>query len=285
MAWTQNGKMCNKEVYVADYYSPSNIYSSELHNGFCCIYDNYLVFFSTQVEWLKLNGNNRAQMSFSVVVDGMTYYYINVSGTYTPNNDVFVKPAIFDFSIVADDIRYMISASGLVAYTIYWEYSGAQNTMEWRNATPGGVIFAFHRAQNDTYAFVLAYDLRSISNPEVGYMYMRRNDGGSSYVISTVYRYTDDDVYTVSTNLTFANSDSPSGWDVLIEGAHADYEYPSVIRAYWDAQGGVENLYVGVNGKAQQVKALYVGVNGTAREVKAIYVGVNGKAREVFKST
>lgn len=47
-------------------------------------------------------------------------------------------------------------------------------------------------------------------------------------------------------------------------------------------QNGVENLYVGVNGKAQQVKKMYVGVNGTAREVKAIYVGVNGRARKVF---
>lgn len=45
---------------------------------------------------------------------------------------------------------------------------------------------------------------------------------------------------------------------------------------------GVENLYVGVNGKAQQVKKLYVGVNGKAQEVKAIYVGVNGKAQKVF---
>ncbi len=42
--------------------------------------------------------------------------------------------------------------------------------------------------------------------------------------------------------------------------------------------------YVGVGGKARQVKNIYVGVNGKARKVKKAYVGVSGKARLVYSS-
>ena len=38
-------------------------------------------------------------------------------------------------------------------------------------------------------------------------------------------------------------------------------------------------IYVGVGGKARNVKSLYVGVNGKARRVTKGYIGVGGKAR------
>ena len=82
----------------------------------------------------------------------------------------------------------------------------------------------------------------------------------------------------------------PSGYDY---GVSADLDvldytwegsYDDLCRAareYFDSLAAPP-IYVGVNGKARQVKKMYVGVNGKAREVKAIYVGVNGKARKVF---
>lgn len=42
--------------------------------------------------------------------------------------------------------------------------------------------------------------------------------------------------------------------------------------------------FVGVSGKARQVKNIYVGVGGKARKVKRAYVGVGGKARLVYSS-
>ena len=42
--------------------------------------------------------------------------------------------------------------------------------------------------------------------------------------------------------------------------------------------------YVGVSGKARQVKNIYVGVSGKARKVKKVYAGVSGKARLVYSS-
>ena len=42
--------------------------------------------------------------------------------------------------------------------------------------------------------------------------------------------------------------------------------------------------FVGVGGKAKQVKNIYVGVSGKARKVKKAYVGVSGKARLVYSS-
>ena len=43
-------------------------------------------------------------------------------------------------------------------------------------------------------------------------------------------------------------------------------------------------VFVGVGGKARQVKNIYVGVSGKARKVKRAYVGVGGKARLVYSS-
>lgn len=42
--------------------------------------------------------------------------------------------------------------------------------------------------------------------------------------------------------------------------------------------------FVGVSGKARQVKNIYVGVSGKARKVKRAYVGVGGKARLFYSS-
>ncbi len=42
--------------------------------------------------------------------------------------------------------------------------------------------------------------------------------------------------------------------------------------------------FIGVGGKARQVKNIYVGVSGKARKVKRAYVGVGGKARLVYSS-
>lgn len=41
-------------------------------------------------------------------------------------------------------------------------------------------------------------------------------------------------------------------------------------------------IYLGVEGRAVNVKKIYVGVNGSAREIKAAYVGIGGKARKIF---
>ena len=38
-------------------------------------------------------------------------------------------------------------------------------------------------------------------------------------------------------------------------------------------------IYVGVGGKARNVKSLYVGVDGKARKVTKGYIGVDGKAQ------
>ena len=169
-------------------------------------------------------------------------------------------------------------------YRYYLDVNGNEEYFEWRDATAGGVVFDLIRSVSRPssaydHLAVLAYDLRQVSNPSVTnmyYSYWGQNMG-------TVYRETDQDVYIIYSNLTCLDSDNPRRYDVQLE---SDNRYWTTmcadIRAYWDAQGGVENLYVGVNGKAQQVKKLYVGVNGLAREVKAIYVGVNGKARKVF---
>lgn len=43
-------------------------------------------------------------------------------------------------------------------------------------------------------------------------------------------------------------------------------------------------IYIGVNGKAREVKNVYIGVNGKARKIKAGFIGVNGKARKFFDS-
>ena len=40
--------------------------------------------------------------------------------------------------------------------------------------------------------------------------------------------------------------------------------------------------FVGISGKARQVKNIYVGVSGKARKIKKAYVGVGGKARLVY---
>ena len=42
--------------------------------------------------------------------------------------------------------------------------------------------------------------------------------------------------------------------------------------------------FVGVSGKAKQVKNVYAGVSGKARKVKKIYAGVSGKARLVYSA-
>ena len=42
--------------------------------------------------------------------------------------------------------------------------------------------------------------------------------------------------------------------------------------------------FIGVGGKARQVKNIYVGVSGKARKVKRVYVGVGSKARLVYNS-
>ena len=40
--------------------------------------------------------------------------------------------------------------------------------------------------------------------------------------------------------------------------------------------------YIGVDGKARQVKKMYVGVDNKARKVKKGYIGVNGIAHKFF---
>ena len=43
-------------------------------------------------------------------------------------------------------------------------------------------------------------------------------------------------------------------------------------------------IYIGVSGKARQVKGLYIGVGGKARKVVKAYVGVGGKARLIYQA-
>lgn len=169
-------------------------------------------------------------------------------------------------------------------YRYYLDVNGNEEYFEWRNATDGGWVFDIKKqiirpSSNYDHLPVLAYDLRQVSNPSVTNMYY--SYWGQN--MSTVYTLSYEDVYIVWSNITPTDDLNPRGYDVSLESSISDgYTMCADIRAYWDAQGGVENLYVGVNGKAQQVKKMYVGVNGKAREVKAIYVGVNGKARKVF---
>lgn len=85
----------------------------------------------------------------------------------------------------------------------------------------------------------------------------------------------------LSTNNNYSNADAV--FNAIGSNVYLGRGNPAapVARAYFDSQVS-KPIYVGVNGKARQVKKMYVGVNGTAREVKAIYVGVNGRARKVF---
>lgn len=45
-----------------------------------------------------------------------------------------------------------------------------------------------------------------------------------------------------------------------------------------------KKTYIGVSGKADEVKKIYVGVNGKARKVTKVYVGVNGIAKQVYQA-
>lgn len=283
MSWTKNGILCNKEVSVAETYVPSNVWSSELHNGYCCIYSNYIAFFSTQVEWIKLNGSNRTQMNRSVVVDDTTYYYLSVSGDYTQNDDVFVKPATFDASIVADDLHYMITnATILTNYRYYFDLSGVETYFEWAGATADGTVFDIRKSSgaDPSHCGVLAYDLLKTPNPSITSMNQSGVDITRSMYIREHYN-----VYMAFVTTTPHDSQNPRGYDVQLAAEPGDsYSMAAAIRAYWDSQA-TKPIYIGVNGRAREVTDMYVGVNGRARKVTAIYVGVNGRAREVFKAT
>lgn len=45
-----------------------------------------------------------------------------------------------------------------------------------------------------------------------------------------------------------------------------------------------KKTYIGVSGKADEVKKIYVGVSGKARKVTKVYVGVNGIAKQVYQA-
>ena len=65
-----------------------------------------------------------------------------------------------------------------------------------------------------------------------------------------------------------------------------DYEVPELRRE--DIPLDEENPLlrdITYNVDQKRKEDIYVGVNGKAQKVKGIYVGVNGKAREVYKST
>lgn len=166
-------------------------------------------------------------------------------------------------------------------YRYYIYVNGNEEYFEWRNATAGGVVFdmVVPRTGGGYYHTpMLAYDLNAIQNPSVQSMYY-------SYwgqQMGTVYRDTAYNVFGVHSNIS--GDDTAFGYDVRLDYTTYGRDTSAMlhaIRDYFDSQVS-KPIYVGVNGKAQQVKKLYVGVNGKAQEVKAIYVGVNGKARKVF---
>ena len=310
MSWTQNGEKIHmlwfKEGRIDDSYWGGFF---DTPGGYAAYFPNCVFMFSTASTAKYLAGTRGiyTQRSFNknYTINGVRYYAVTLGSDSLPiypdatNKLWFINNDTYDATNDEDYISYIIEhANSTPSNILILENTNSDNyaTKPYRyEINLSGYTRDMFIASRNSTVMTICLDGNFIRlNPISVTAYKTSSTSSNTYNLG----------YDSTTNVSYLEGigvsefgNSPAAFIVTwrknrgyqVDGSRYTNRNQelSAARMYFGDTPPVDDppIFVGVNGKARQVKDIYVGVNGKARKVTAIYVGVNGKAREVFSSS